>query len=64
MLGFKKPQNAGKTLLAVGPNLVKLFSMVNSKYLAATPVARKARSVALHKCVLLSKSHASPNRDG
>jgi hypothetical protein len=31
MLGLKKPQNAGKTVLAVGPNLVKLFLMVISK---------------------------------
>ena len=62
--GFKKPQNAGKTVLAVGPNLVKLFLMVNSKYVGATLVTRKARSVALHKCFLSSKSYASPNRDG
>lgn len=39
--GFKKPQNAGKTVLAVGPNLVKLFLMVNSKYLVAALVAEK-----------------------
>jgi hypothetical protein len=25
MLGFKRPQDAGKTVLAVGPSLVKLF---------------------------------------
>jgi hypothetical protein len=47
-LKFKKPQNAGKTVLAVGPNLVKLFSMVNSKYLAATPVAEGCMNASCH----------------
>src|SRR4030095_7343842 len=49
--GFKKPQDAGNVVLAVGPNLVKLFQCRTVKLFAATLVARRASSVPLPKSV-------------
>ena len=57
--GFKKPQDAGNSLLAVGPNLVKLFRCWSVNYLLRRQSAWRTNSVAVHKCVWPSKSYAS-----
>src|SRR6476620_5335023 len=47
MLGFKRPQDAGNTVLAAGPDLVKLFQRSKVKLPAAMPGACRGSSAPL-----------------